>query len=73
MITNLMLTSGSDAGTDLLADLNRLLREGLAAVDWSEDDPAPRFQITPRGVGVLADARSTPIAAAGSPSGTGVD
>jgi len=49
MITNLMLTSGSDAGTDLLADLNRLLRDGLAAVEWAEDDPMPRFSITPRG------------------------
>jgi len=49
MRPDLMLTSGSDAGTDLLADLNRLLREGLAAVDWSEDDAVPRFQITARG------------------------
>jgi hypothetical protein len=54
MITNLMLTSGSDAGTDLLADLNRLLREGLAAVDWTEDDPAPRFHVTARGRAELA-------------------
>ena len=38
-----------DDYADLLADLNRLLREGLATIEWTDDDAAPRFQITPRG------------------------
>jgi hypothetical protein len=73
MITDLMLTSGSDAGTDLLADLNRLLREGLVAVEWSEEDAVPRFRLTPRGAVVLADVGSTDVPAAGSPASKGVD
>lgn len=36
---------------DLVEDLGRLLREGLVAVvvDDADDDPIPRFQVTPRG------------------------
>jgi len=41
-----------DAETALIADLNRLLREGLATVEWSADAP-PRFQVTPAGQAYL--------------------
>jgi len=47
--------SSLDAETAVLADLNRLLREGLAAVEWVDVDVPPRFHVTPRGRDYLAD------------------
>jgi hypothetical protein len=45
---------------DLLADLNRLLREGLVVMDWTDDDQAPRFPITPRGRAVVEQPTAEP-------------
>jgi len=47
-----MLTPDLDADTALVADLNRLLREGFASVEWSADAP-PRFHVTPAGQAYL--------------------
>ena len=47
-------TSSLDVGTEVLADLNRLLREGLVRVDVAFEADVPRFQITPAGRRQLA-------------------
>ncbi len=43
---------------ELLADLNRLLREGLVSVGWEDVDAPPRFTVTPQGRAYLTDGAS---------------
>jgi len=50
-----MFTPDLDADTALVADLNRLLREGLVSVGWEDMEAPPRFYVTPRGRQVLEE------------------
>jgi hypothetical protein len=48
-----------DAETALIADLNRLLREGFASVEWVDTDVPPRFHVTEAGQAYLETTAET--------------